>query len=147
MDWKTHIAVGVILAGAAFYLFSLDPMMVILLSLFSGFSALLPDIDHKMSKIRSITDKLFILFAVIYSYVSCSTCRVAEIAKDSLVLTGIYFLILTFLSPRHRGITHSIFFVLMYGGILYFLFNFNLALAGMIGYVSHLLIDREIKLF
>ncbi|MBS3067098.1 metal-dependent hydrolase [Candidatus Micrarchaeota archaeon] len=146
MDWRSHAIIGTLLAALALYLMNVKFESIIFLSIFAGFSALLPDIDHKMSKIRSIADKSFVLFALVYSYNSCSNCQLLEIGKTAILLIGIYFLIITFLRPRHRGITHSLFFVVIYGAILYLLFNFNLAIAGIIGYASHLIADKEIKL-
>ena len=147
MDWRSHAIIGTLLAALVLY-FVLHASFesTVFLSIFAGFSALLPDIDHKMSKIRSIADKSFVLFALIYSYSSCNKCELLEIGKTAILLIGIYFLIITFLRPRHRGITHSILFVGVYGAILYLLFNFNLAIAGVIGYASHLIVDIEIKL-
>ncbi len=146
MDWRSHAIIGTLLAALALYLMNVKFESIIFLSIFAGFSALLPDIDHKMSKIRGIADKSFVVFSIIYSYSSCTNCQLLELAKNALLLIGIYFIIATFFRPRHRGITHSLFFVFLYGAILYFFFNFSLAIAGVIGYASHLIADKEIKL-
>ncbi len=147
MDWRSHVLIGIVLSLPVMIYLQVELPMLILLSLFAGFSALLPDVDHKMSKIRWLADRAFVLFAVIYSYSNCMGCSVGEVIKDSLVLIGIYFLILTFLSPRHRGITHSLLFVVLYGAVLFLLFDGYLALAGLIGYLSHLVADKEIKIW
>ena len=147
MDWRSHAIIGTVLAAAVLYFMHVSFQSAIFLSVFAGFSALLPDIDHKMSKISSISDKAFVIFALFYSYNSCNpNCTSLEFIKTALLLIGIYFIIITFLRPKHRGITHSLFFVFLYGTILYILFNINLALAGVIGYCSHLIADKEIKL-
>ena len=147
MDWRSHALIGILLAVLAFYfILHLSIESIALLSIFAGFSALLPDIDHKMSKIRSISDGAFVIFAIVYSYTSCSSCQLLDLGKSALLLVGIYFLIITFLKPRHRGITHSLLFVFIYATVLYFLFDRNLAIAGFIGYLSHLIADKEIKI-
>lgn len=147
MDWKSHAIIGTILAAIVFYLLNVSLLSLVFLAIFSGFSALLPDIDHKMGKARSLADKAFVVFALIYSFISCGiSCDLVYFIKTALLLIGIYFLIITFLMPRHRGITHSLLFAFLYALVLYFLINFNLALAGFVGYASHLLADKEIKL-
>ena len=146
MDWKSHIVIGFIGTAVILYLLSISLDLLILLSLFSGLSALLPDIDHDSSKIRKITDKSVIIIAAGYSFLTCRTCGILELVKQTLIITGLYFLIMTFAKPKHRGITHSILFAGMYGAALFLFFNIHLAIAGFVGYVSHLIADREIKI-
>ncbi len=147
MDWRSHAAIGALLSALAFYfIMHLPAESIALLSIFAGFSALLPDIDHKMSKIRSISDKAFVVFALIYAYFSCRNCGMLEIGKNVLILIAIYFLVITFAKPRHRGITHSFAASLVFGVLLYLLLDRNIAVAGFIGYLSHLIADKEIKM-
>ncbi len=147
MDWRSHAIIGAVLAAVVLYFLHANLITISILSIFAAFSALLPDIDHSMSKIRVITDRAIVIFALLYGYNSCNpSCQTLEFLKTALLLIGIYFLAITFLKPRHRGITHSLLFTVLYGAFLYAFFDLNLAIAGVIGYGSHLLADRQIKL-
>src|SRR3989338_6045805 len=139
MDWRSHALIGIVATAIVLFFMGLRLESIVLLAIFAGFSALLPDIDHQMSKIRAISDRAFPIFALVYSYNLCSSCNILETAKNALLLVGVYFLVVTFLKPKHRGITHSILFVLIYGATLFLLFNINIAIAGAVGYASHLL--------
>ena len=147
MDWRSHAIIGALFAAIVFYLLNAGSVSIILLAIFAGFSALLPDIDHDSSKIRKITDSAFILFSFVYSFFSCPSCDILSLLKSALILIGLYFLIISLFKPKHRGITHSLLFVLIYALVLYLFFGINLAIAGFIGYLSHLVADNHIKLF
>ncbi|MBI2079915.1 metal-dependent hydrolase [Candidatus Micrarchaeota archaeon] len=142
MDWKSHATIGILLTLITFiYFFQVTNIIQLLpLVLFAGFSALLPDLDHKMSKGKEILDGVIIIFAIIIAFVNNSIILF-------FALIGLYFLFFTILKPKHRGVTHSILFTLVYAALIYFLISLNFAIAGFIGYLSHLIADRELKLF
>ena len=117
-------------------------------------SALVPDLDHRESMGKNILDVLFLLAAIFYSYSSICNQTVCipdismlkTITIGVLSLLGAYFLFFKFLKPRHRGITHSILFAVIYSLMVFLLYGFNLAIAGLVGYLSHLLADKEFKI-
>jgi membrane-bound metal-dependent hydrolase YbcI (DUF457 family) len=49
--------------------------------------------------------------------------------------------------PRHRGFTHTIVSCLAFTVLLYIFIDRFFALAGFIGYFSHLIADKELKMF
>jgi inner membrane protein len=146
MDWKAHIAIGAILclAMAVFALHISDILLLLQLAAFAGLSALVPDLDHAMSKGKQILDIAVIIGAGILFISNMGNLQHAILL--SLAVAGAYFVLFTFLKPRHRGITHSVIFSIIYGAMIYFIMGVNLAIAGFLGYFSHLLADREIKL-
>ncbi len=156
MDWRTHILVGFVLGTAIFGIFWIQPVISIFaLAFLAGISALLPDLDHDMSKGRSILNKLvpFAAFAAV-STNTCSTIecffnapKITNIVLISAALVGVYALFFTFLKPKHRGITHTVLFAALYGAVLYVLADATVAGAGFVGYFSHLLVDRHVRFF
>ncbi|VVB98623.1 LexA-binding, inner membrane-associated putative hydrolase [uncultured archaeon] len=150
MDWLKHSAFGFVLAAIAFYLLSANPYEIVVLALFSAGSALLPDLDHVGSKAREILDKLVIFIAVLFTYLFY--CHdISCILDETFVLrifafAGAYFIIFTYFRPEHRGITHSLLFAAFFMILLFFILGWKFALAGGLGYLSHLLLDRKIKI-
>jgi membrane-bound metal-dependent hydrolase YbcI (DUF457 family) len=65
---------------------------------------------------------------------------------SALAIFGAYFLFFLFLKPKHRGITHSIIACFIYTVLIYVIFGSQFAVAGFIGYLSHLGADRHFKL-
>jgi len=53
---------------------------------------------------------------------------------------------MTYMKPRHRGITHTLIIAGAYGVAIWFFSNPNLGIAAGLGYLSHLVADRQIKL-
>ena len=152
MNWIQHLIVGA-LAGLILCFFIGVPIhFALILIIFSAFSALAPDIDHSSSKIRQIADftvpvfSLFFAFFSICSDFSCIFANWMEIIKTALIFTGIYAIIMIYLKPKHRGIIHTILFSFIYGTIVVFLAGWYFALSGFVGYFSHLLADKHIKL-
>jgi len=118
-------------------------------------SALIPDLDHDTGKARQILDKLIPLMALFV--VATHVCgkelfcllefgHLKTIGVLSLVLIGLYFLLFTYLKPKHRGITHSILLAVAYSTLVFIGFDGKLALVGFLGYLTHLITDNEIKL-
>lgn len=157
MDWKLHFLIAVVFVFVlANFIFKLTLLETIQLSLFAGVSALIPDLDHDMGKARQILNKLvpLILLFVVYIHVcgSSAVCfsdfaKLRSVVAISLALVGLYFVLFTYLKPKHRGITHSIAFALVYAVVVFIGLNEQLAIAGLVGYLLHLLTDNEIKLF
>ena len=139
-----------------FFLFNVkDVFTLAILIVFAVISSLLPDLDNKISKGTDLADKAAIILS--FAFVISNTCTnsfscfldsssLKTIFIYSLVLIGAYFIIVTFIRPVHRGMTHSLVLCFGFSVLIYFLLGFNFAVAGLIGYGSHLLADRELKL-
>lgn len=154
MDWRSHAMIGAILGLGVFLLLGSDIVTLLMVTVFAGLSALVPDLDHDASKGRQWLDMAFVGFAFMTVYGSaCGTgiCLPAFGAMGGMIVTflamaGMYFLFFRFLKPRHRGITHTLVACLVFGALLFFMTGRMLALAGTIGYASHLIADQHIRL-
>lgn len=144
-------------SGAVFY--------AILLAVFPSFfkpslpvlaavllASVLPDIDHHKSRLFHLT--LLIAFGVALAFFYSALqgflqSPQREIASFILGLASALALYL--LKPRHRGVTHSLIAISVYGAGVFLLLGANAialqaAIAGATAYLIHLLLDREIKL-
>jgi inner membrane protein len=153
MNWRPHLIIGAFAGAIAALILQSSIFVIFLASLVGGLSALAPDIDHDSSKIRKAADITVPVFGVFFSLSSTCYADVACMITDwktiiisALAITGLYTIVITYLKPKHRGITHTILFALVYFGLLYTISNFSFALFGLAGYVSHLVADWHIKL-
>jgi membrane-bound metal-dependent hydrolase YbcI (DUF457 family) len=156
MNWKSHLSIALICAFAALYFFLgiTDAVRLLYLGAFAGVAGLLPDIDTDESKGRAALDVAVVAGASFLSYSSfcgggiCMPAldQLLRIAILALALLGIYFIFMKFVMPRHRGIVHSIIACLAFTALLYVFIDRFFALAGFVGYMSHLVADNEIKL-
>ncbi len=154
MNWRSHVLIGIILGLGVFLLLGSDITTLLIAAAFAGLSALVPDLDHDSSKGRQWLDLAFVGFGFMTVYGSaCGTdiCiphlgAVGGMVVAFLAMAGAYFLFFRFLKPKHRGITHTIVAAMAFGILLYFMTGRMLALAGVVGYASHLIADQHIKL-
>jgi membrane-bound metal-dependent hydrolase YbcI (DUF457 family) len=155
MDWRSHALIGAVSAPLVLFLLGTHGLIALGAgALMGALAALAPDLDHSLSKGRQILDLCVIIAAVLLAYLSgCgnSVCIPALAALQSMMITvlallGAYFLLFTLFKPRHRGITHSLAACAAFGVLAYLVFGLNLAIAGLVGYASHLLADNEIKI-
>jgi membrane-bound metal-dependent hydrolase YbcI (DUF457 family) len=117
-------------------------------------AALVPDLDLDGTKGRSILDIVFAAFALYMVYFSGCGGRICIPAISALpsmaimffAFVGAYFVLFRFFKPRHRGITHTLVACLVFGALVYLFTGLQLAIAGGIGYLSHLVADQQIKI-
>ena len=155
MRWRSHALIGAVFSGAFFYLQGTrDPFSLGLLALFGALCALAPDLDHEQSKGKKILDGAFVIFALLSVYLGeCGgvVCLPAISSLERMILmflaiVGVYAMIFMFFKPRHRGITHTIVAGLVFGVLIYLVAGLTLAIAGLVGYLSHLVADMHVKL-
>ncbi|VVB58928.1 LexA-binding, inner membrane-associated putative hydrolase [Candidatus Anstonella stagnisolia] len=152
MNWIAHLAfsLALFLAACAFYPSLLTSPSPILLCLTAS---ILPDIDHKNSKISRLSFFISLVFLCALSVVFVSQTQQPLAEKLQLVLLSFILLaaalhvFLALLRPRHRGITHSFFFFALLCVPVFFAFGATAAAGLSIGYLSHLLGDFTLKLF
>lgn len=154
MDWRSHVLIGAVLGLGVFLLIGQEIFALIMLTAFAGLSALVPDLDHDSSKGRQWLDVAFVGFAGLTVYGSACGTGICLPALDGmgammitfLAMAGVYFMFFRFLKPRHRGITHTFTACFAFAILLYFMTGNMLALAGLVGYASHLIADNTLKL-
>jgi len=141
MNWPAHVLFGLVAGGIAAYFLNLDYFLVV----FAVLGALAPDIDHDSSKIRKIIDWSFpiLAFFMAYSYFKKLDESVFVYA---LAIIGVYHIIITYLKPKHRGITHTFIFAFLISAIVWFIFSLGAGVLFFIGYISHLVADAQAKL-
>jgi membrane-bound metal-dependent hydrolase YbcI (DUF457 family) len=155
MNWRSHAVIGGILAFAVLYFLGTRDMVELgVVAFFGAMAALVPDLDHDMSKGKKILDLAFIsvaFFLVYFSNCGSSIClpSISAIGQMALVFfafLGLYFLFFRFFKPAHRGITHTLVACFAFGILVYLFTDWNLGIAGFAGYFSHLAADRHIRL-
>lgn len=154
MNWRPHFTIGAFAGAIVALILEFDIFVIFLAGIIGGLSALAPDIDHDSSKIRKAADItvpifgfFFSLSSSCYANVDCIMGSWRTIVISALAITGLYTIVITYLKPKHRGITHTILFALVFFALLYTVSNFAFALFGLAGYVSHLVADKHIRLF
>jgi len=150
MNSRAHLIAGFVAALAVSMLLNPfgwgAPLSVELIAV-AGLGALLPDIDHRQTKIFRFTlALLFVAGAVLawplaptltHSSDLCYNAAVAAVA--GAFAAGAFFV----LKPRHRGPTHSWAAAIAFAAIvLAATLNRGLAAAAFTAYASHLLLDR-----
>ena len=158
MNWKAHLLIGmassilvylVILKGLTDQVGLFDIPFILFLG---GFSGLLPDIDHKQSKITRVVTLFGILTVIYISYLTTGRTEYSidwfiALVSNAILYSLAFIGLLTVLRPRHRGITHTLSFAAVYTVLLYFLTDsLTIGVVGAVGYVSHLLVDGCIRL-
>ncbi len=153
MNWRLHFVIGALAGAIVALALQFDVFVIFLAGIIGGIAALAPDIDHDSSKIRKAADITVPIFGVFFSLSSACYADVECIIADwraiiisALAITGLYTTVITYLKPKHRGITHTILFALVFFFLLFTISNLSFALFGLAGYVSHLLADQHIRL-
>jgi membrane-bound metal-dependent hydrolase YbcI (DUF457 family) len=154
MDWRSHALIGAVSAPILLFMLGTHGLIELAaVAAMGAFAALVPDLDHQVSRGRQVLDACAIAAAFLIVYMSgCGTSiciptlsAMKSMAVLSLALLGAYFVFFTLFKPAHRGITHSLAACAAFAALAYFMFGTTLALAGLAGYASHLAADREIK--
>ncbi len=155
MNWRSHALIGGFLVLLMLYfVFGIrDIVQLVYLSVLGALCALAPDLDHESSKGRKIADATAVILAVWIAYTSACGGRIClpisnlwTMALTTLVILGVYFVLFTLFKPRHRGITHTLVACLAFGVLVYLLAGPIVAIAGAVGYFSHLVSDGLIKI-
>ncbi len=125
-DWKTHLVYSLFLVIAwlnIFYLIgiSLGLFTILTLFVFTIFPSLFADVDMKKSKIRDV-------FSIVISTLVAVAYLIFFI--ESWYYAFVYFILLYFIlkyiPTKHRGVTHSFKFSLIFSlaiTAIYFIFN------------------------
>ena len=142
-NWKTHIAFGLIFVAIFYfikYLKLVDLKILVYIPVIIFFSQL-PDIDSKTSKIRMFVNimgfSMIIVMLILYFILQ----------NNMFLITSVLILITLILSYflKHRGWLHSILGAFILCFVLIFI-NITLFVVCFLAYISHLIIDKEIKI-
>lgn len=139
MNWKWHITMGI--------LFALITIAIFWQSLIKDFSyltlftiilvpvyALLPDIDHKSSKITWVFLTLSALLLVIGVGLSQQIAMFFGLGLFVLTLVSVFIF-------KHRGLTHSITFGLLVSLPIFYFLGITAFFLCFVAYYSHLACD------
>lgn len=152
-SWKTHLIFDLVfttvLVGIGMQTGLITNIYLISsLILFNLISAVFPDIDTTKSKIRG---HVSLLLSVVLTIYILFNFKIHSVLGAIMVFFFLYIL-LRFFPTKHRGMTHRIWFSILFSGLLtsiiwYFyelplyptLFSF---LVIFWGYLSHILVDK-----
>jgi len=141
--YKFHILTGIILAGIVslgLYFIGFKPSIleILLAIVVVPIYSILPDIDIESSKISHFM-RIFLIAGIIYLIVKKSLLFAIILAVIMLIFE---------LLIRHRGFFHSITASVLLTAPIYIVSK-SVFLTGIafLSYISHLLVDREIKLW
>jgi membrane-bound metal-dependent hydrolase YbcI (DUF457 family) len=145
MKWSAHLALGalIFLPLAAY----LPQNELPAAAAFCLLGSIFPDIDHRDSKISGLVRKIAIAFLLLAAMAIYFGQPVLQIGVQ-LAAIGAFAVAITLLRPEHRGITHSLIAAFAFSLFAYFASGMleGVAVAALSGYLSHLLLDFEIKL-
>jgi membrane-bound metal-dependent hydrolase YbcI (DUF457 family) len=156
MRYQSHAAIAFLLAVVILYFIIgiSDPIRLLILGAFALVAGLVPDIDHGESRGRKALDMLMIGGVSLFAY--SSTCSGSICIPQAtqlfnmvilfLAALGLYFIFLKFGIGKHRGITHTVVACTVFSVLVYFFISLEFALTGFIGYFSHLVADKQIKI-
>ncbi len=143
-SWRNHLKLGIFLEfifiSIMFFRFSWfqlnDILYIVIICILSP---LIMDIDHNQSKLGKTLNKLGLITItiglVLYYYTEVLYLVIIGLLTSYIALFAPSFV-------KHRGIIHSIFFCVVYGGIIYLSLGFELAVLGFVGGYTHLLGDK-----
>lgn len=166
MNWKAHLIVGIIVSVVfaigmwwALDWYQPSPLLYAQMVMIVGLSTLLPDIDHKKSKIGRLLTGIGLLIAsigILFAFlVNKGIVFLVDTGESimgnkwsGLVIVGIVLASIAFFTSElgtHRGFTHSIAFCVIIALIVLVLTKFNLQLGTLafVGCYSHLLADKK----
>ena len=140
--------IGVIIFWGFLGLSLVEGTVCVLLTILAGLS---PDCDHQEAKIRRWLNMAVLTLALAIAILQVPLELSFEWAKEAgilfLAIVGVYGLIMMCVFGRHRGPSHSLAFAIFIGAAFYFIaYNEMHALAGIAGTLTHLILDKEIKL-
>ncbi|NYZ75415.1 metal-dependent hydrolase [Candidatus Micrarchaeota archaeon] len=113
----------------------------------AGLGALLPDLDHRQTKIFRFTLALLFVAGVMLAWpIAPSLTHSTDLFLNAgiAVAVGAVAAVAFFvLKPRHRGPTHSLAAAIAFAAIVLALtLNWGLGIAAFVAYASHLALDR-----
>lgn len=175
MNYEEHVLAGIVTYPVAIFVasilqhyahvpFELTPAGMLLGYAFYVLGSDLPDMDHPNGLIHRGTKPIFAVLVGSTAYLRLGPLiEVSELSWLNLTLAWVIAAIIGFgswylftaLMPSHRGIVHSLVFAIVYGALsaLTVVYGIGLSigqgtfvgLSAFLGYVLHLLLDREIK--
>lgn len=150
-DWKHHIifglifVFGIILFNQYYFKFLNLPTWKDILWFIPMivFMSVSPDLDHQASKVREVIT-IFVIIATIFVLLVKGSVNLGVIL---LVMLAAVWILPNFEKWGHRGHMHSISFIAVLSVPLFFIGGLVIVIIGFLAGLSHLLADREIKLY
>lgn len=153
-DFSEHILFGFLSAAVISYFLKdfmmLQPLEAFAASLGVVVGAVLPDIDHKNSYVHRAVKAFTSIAAGIATVIVLPLPIHQRYVVAAMAFLAVYTSF-SLANIRHRGFTHSISFATIVTSIavvasVYLLYSLVPGVALGIGLLSHLLLDRELKL-
>lgn len=153
-DYKNHIIAGLLLAIFIFVIFTLvvkrfftiTMMEIVYLTIIIILFSVLPDIDNRASQITwiilGVGALIMGMFMVNHFWLYTSFINLKWLIIGCLMVFGTF---ITLLLTKHRGVTHTMWFVFLAPFVLYFILPTNFWLYytfGAVALYSHMLADK-----
>ncbi len=140
LNYAEHLAIGVGFGSVILLAFN---SLTINSFIFVALCSILPDIDHPKSKISQLL--YFLVFVLSFLFIQPIMQKYAGLLI-SVVVTLLFSMTIMALwlavKPRHRGLTHSLFFAIIFMLAAVYFEGFIVGVSGFAAYVSHLIVDR-----
>jgi len=140
MNYIEHLTIGVLIGFLTLYAFnSINLNSIIFVSLCS----ILPDIDHPKSKTSQLL--YFLIFTLSFLFIQPIIQKYSNLII-SIIITLLFSITTIILwlavKPKHRGVTHSLPFALLFMLIAVYFEGLAVGFAGFASYASHIIIDK-----
>ena len=144
MNWRAHLFIGVASGAIAAYLLRFDLFNAMFFCAVSAASSLLPDLDIRNSKASQATYAvaLFAVLAAAYSLSFAKGGGLQDFVFSFFAIAGVLIALDLVFRPRHRGMMHGAPFALASAAACLAVFGAFAAGAFLLGYCSHLAVDR-----
>ena len=171
-SWRVHLAIGITITALLLYIFhyldlwhffitdkNVQSIFWLHVWVVALLGSLFPDFDYRKTRIRHALGPILGLF-IFSSIIYLNRYDLFSINPASLVFVLFLFMFLPFIAGlvipfEHHGKLHSItaavIFALFWFGLELVIFNISYIQAGLIGffgfigYISHLILDLELK--
>jgi hypothetical protein len=139
--YLAHFFAGAIIAAIIFFALGSNLVDAAAFGLVSGIASLLPDLDLRKSKASQVLYALAAVAALAGAYF-ISNWDLSKLALNFVIIILLLAAIDILFRPRHRTVFHTGGAAAALAVCCYILFGFNFALASLVGYGSHLVLDK-----
>jgi inner membrane protein len=140
LNYTQHLAIGI---GFGLIILAAFNSLTINSFIFIALCSILPDIDHPKSKISQLL--YFLVFALSFLFIQPIIQKYFSLIISiiiTLLFSATVIIMWLAVKPKHRGLTHSLAFALVFMLIAVYFEGIVVGVAGFFSYVSHIIADK-----